>query len=72
MKKTNLLLVLVLIGTLLVGCGNSNDSSDTSSGTSNQGSKDNSVKKLQMLWWNEGVEGDVIQNIIDDLAYAVY
>jgi alpha-1,4-digalacturonate transport system substrate-binding protein len=82
MKKLSLLLVFVLVMSLFVGCGSGDDAQqDTEQGTQqdtttdatqatngNDAQAEPSGDPLQMLWWNDGVEGEVMKGIIDDFT----
>lgn len=84
MKKVSLILVLMLIVSLLAGCGASKDKTTeatttettatdaTKTDTATTETKTEETPKvevssdpLQMLWWSDGTEGDVMQTILD-------
>lgn len=80
MKKLSILLTLVLVVGLFAGCGKdeatdepANETPSASSETPSKEDKEPEPDKepeemvtMQMLWWSDGIEGDVMQGILDD------
>ncbi len=52
MKKFLGLVVILLVGFLVIGC--------------QENEEEENVTELQMLWWSDGTEGAVMQNLLDD------
>jgi alpha-1,4-digalacturonate transport system substrate-binding protein len=83
MKKLQMLLALVLTLTLLAACGSEDPAPSTGGGdepaaTTAKATEAATEKAteamepsgdpLQMLWWSDGIEGEVMQGIIDDFT----
>lgn len=81
MKKLQMLLALVLSLTLLAACGSdpAPETGGNDAPAATEAAKETEAAKateaaapapsgepLQMLWWSDGIEGDVMQGIIDD------
>jgi len=66
---------MVVIACLLSACGSSGSTSSAavggaSSGQSGSGSESMEKKKLDFMWFSDGVEGEVTQSIIDEYEAA--
>ena len=80
MRKLKLLLSMMMVFVLLVGCGGSEEPQEAEvqeaevaetaeEVTESQETESSEPSEpLQMLWWNDGIEGDVMQGIIDDFT----
>lgn len=83
MKKLQMLLALILTLTMLTACGGGDPepTEKPSAPAKEEPAKDEPAKEepakeepapsgdpLQMLWWNDGIEGEVMQTIIDDFT----
>ena len=68
--KTRMFVSLILVVAMLVGCtgGNVTENADGGVSTEVTTKADNTAangEKLQMLWWSDGKEGEVMQGILD-------
>lgn len=82
MKKLQVLLALLLTVTILAACGGGDTPAQTDDGAAEPAQtteKAADMEKetetmavsgdpLQMLWWSDGIEGDVMQTVIDDFT----